>query len=677
MRVTRAKRALIGTVTGAMVLGLLPAGAAFADINFSEVCEGAESAGFTDSGVTHRDAIDCMAAYDVVRGTSATTYGTTTDISRQQFASLVARFAVAAVPDLEIPTEDDPFTDVVSSTHGPSINALWNLGLIDGTSATTFSPNATLTRGQAATILFNAHVALGVEFPEDNDSDFTDLGDTHRDAIEALNAAEIFVGQSATVFGYSNPIQRGQIASALARSAQVLLDNDIWESTLVEAGLEAGLSLELSATAAFINGEITATATLLDNDLAGVEAERVAFLVLDEDDDAVAFSGNAAALDTADPQTNPNGQVEFDIDTGQLAAGDYTVAVWTGDIGTDDLDDADDFAVATLSLFDGAEAVSVSTLGDDFKVPFGTTDVVDAQLVDGDDDAVAAGGVRVLLAVYNVQTNGLVSTTESETSADGSVSFEVSSPAVPADETDRAYGYLVVADTSGDGEFGEGDVEGFGETTFSADEAGTDPTAVVTTTQSTSPVPGVAAALVNGQLTVTATLTDVYGNPAAGRQIEFDNDLLLSPVVRTTNANGVASYTYTGPAVTGAPNSVAVSQADEATAIDFGDESVVTEAHAFGISAVAATSSIDSLIWGRSGNAVDLVTAGTNAEPTAFARFAWDAGSDQFFINGAAATPTAFATAVGNAVAADTVQVSARVGGVRQWNLTVDANEAL
>ena len=348
MRVTRAKRALVGTAAGAMVLGLLPAGAAFADtVEFDDVCEGADAT-FPDIGSTHADAISCMADYDVIQGFDNGNFGTQLNIPRQQFASLVARFALTANPELDVPDEEDPFTDVTSSTHAGNVNALWNLGLIDGTTATTFSPNATLTRGQAATILVNAHVALGVDFGDENDSPFTDLGSTHGDAVEALYAAGIIEGRSATVFGYSAPITRGQIATLLARSAQVLANQvpSLWNATLLPVADLIALDVLTDDGDDFLyvsDGEAVTAYELIAGStysIDGTASSKAAFVQEVEAGDGIVINGNAYALTTVD--LTLSGNIEIDL--------------------TDDVLDFRDAASGVLiERFDGEEFDNVVT----------------------------------------------------------------------------------------------------------------------------------------------------------------------------------------------------------------------------------------------------------------------------------------------------------------------------
>jgi hypothetical protein len=232
----RAKRVLIGAAAGAMVLGLLPAGAASAGT--AEVCANAPDAGFSDVTATgtHTENINCMAAYGVGRGLADGSYGVFQNLTRGQAASLFVAFATTANPGITVPAGSVPFTDIATNTHRANIEILYRLGLIQGTTATTFSPNASITRGQFATILRNAHQALGVTFPANPANPFTDIsGSVHATAIVQLAAAGVVNGLTPTTYGPSQTVRRGQTASALALSAGVLDDAGLWAAPRLPA----------------------------------------------------------------------------------------------------------------------------------------------------------------------------------------------------------------------------------------------------------------------------------------------------------------------------------------------------------------------------------------------------------------------------------------------------------
>ncbi len=236
------KRALATAVLGVLALGLLPGVAAADTVQVGAVCDGAEVASFLDRGTTHARAIDCLNAYTdeagdpIILGLDTSRFGTSQPIRRDAFASLVFRFARVADPSLAaLPTAGfgNPFDDVdPDSTHGRAILALAELGLVQGLDGS-YQAQEYLTRSQAAGVLHGAHVLLEVELPEAvGETAFTDLGEAFGEQIEVLTTLGVVAGETPTRFGYVHPIQRGQVATLLARSAQVLLDQGLWPASL-------------------------------------------------------------------------------------------------------------------------------------------------------------------------------------------------------------------------------------------------------------------------------------------------------------------------------------------------------------------------------------------------------------------------------------------------------------
>ncbi len=226
----RAKRMLVTAATGALVLSLFPAATAFADT--ADVCENAPDAGFSDAGTTHADNIDCMSAYGIGQGYGDGTYGTFDPLTRGQAATLIYKFAQVAtdgaIEDDIDETDPVPFTDM-GTTHAAGISALYRLDLVAGTTTTTYSPNAAITRAQYATILYNAHVALGTDFEASYTTNFTDIeGSIHADAIAALEGEDVISGTTTTTYTPAGFITRGANASLLALSAGLLDEAGLW-----------------------------------------------------------------------------------------------------------------------------------------------------------------------------------------------------------------------------------------------------------------------------------------------------------------------------------------------------------------------------------------------------------------------------------------------------------------
>ena len=182
------------------------------------------SAGFLDvaAGNVHADAIDCLAWHEIALGTSAESYDPAGTVTRGQKASFVARMLARAGVDLP-DVGQDAFGDVAGSTHAEAINQLAELGIVEGRTADTFEPGARVTRGQsAAMIVRSLDLVLDEELPAPS-GPFTDVpGTTHETAIDAAAEAGIALGVTATTFEPGADTRRDQMASLLARTLELL-----------------------------------------------------------------------------------------------------------------------------------------------------------------------------------------------------------------------------------------------------------------------------------------------------------------------------------------------------------------------------------------------------------------------------------------------------------------------
>jgi uncharacterized protein YkwD len=121
-----------------------------------------------------------------------------------------AQFASMLVRALELPpTTERRFTDT-TGPHAADIEALAAAGLTNGCSATTFCPDQRLTRAHLATMLARA-LKLDPVPPT-----FTDAPANHAGAIGALTAAGIVKGCTPTTYCPTQTITRAQTASMLA-----------------------------------------------------------------------------------------------------------------------------------------------------------------------------------------------------------------------------------------------------------------------------------------------------------------------------------------------------------------------------------------------------------------------------------------------------------------------------
>lgn len=149
----------------------------------------------------------------ITTGTSATTFSPYETCTRAQTVTFLWRAAGSPAPA----SSENPFTDVNAGEYYHNA-VLWAVeqGITNGTSATTFSPNATVTRGQTVTFLFRAAKAQAAE----GSNPFVDVaaGEYYADAVQWAVAQNITNGTSATTFGPSEGCTRGQIVTFLYRA---------------------------------------------------------------------------------------------------------------------------------------------------------------------------------------------------------------------------------------------------------------------------------------------------------------------------------------------------------------------------------------------------------------------------------------------------------------------------
>lgn len=170
----------------------------------------AENLPFGDVNKNYEEAVGALYSKGIVKGVSKTEFGTYQSLKRGDAAVIIARA-------LELDTKNAPdagFKDVNSNIKG-AVNALVAKGIISGVSKDKFDSNSPLTRGQMAKILVNAYPTLKDEAKE---TPFKDLTADFKPYIEALYGAGITGGTSATTYGTTQKITRGDFAKLLYKA---------------------------------------------------------------------------------------------------------------------------------------------------------------------------------------------------------------------------------------------------------------------------------------------------------------------------------------------------------------------------------------------------------------------------------------------------------------------------
>jgi alpha-tubulin suppressor-like RCC1 family protein len=197
----------------ALLTSLIVAGSLAGVPAGSDAAAAAPAFGDVPSGAYFEDAVGWLADQTITTGTSATTFSPDDPVTRGQLAAFLSRFAQDS---------GDPgahgFADVPGGVYydGP-VSFLVERAITTGTSATTYSPEDVLTRAQMATFLwrFSNEPATGATMP------FTDVsvGTYYYDAVRWLADKGITTGTSPITFSPDDVVSRAQMATFLWRLA--------------------------------------------------------------------------------------------------------------------------------------------------------------------------------------------------------------------------------------------------------------------------------------------------------------------------------------------------------------------------------------------------------------------------------------------------------------------------
>ncbi|MGH3441975.1 MAG: S-layer homology domain-containing protein [Nitriliruptorales bacterium] len=190
------------------------------------------AAAFADvvTGSTHAGSIDCAAWWGLVNGTSATSYSPANTVSRGQVASVLRSLLEAAGADL--PASRNRFTDD-DPVHGEAAEILAQAGVLHGTSATTFSPGGAVTRAQLASMLVNAYEYLGGRIDVTDEDPFSDDdASVHANSIAKAAAAGFVSGVTADRHDPDGDVTREQLATFLTNVLGKLVDDDLADPPL-------------------------------------------------------------------------------------------------------------------------------------------------------------------------------------------------------------------------------------------------------------------------------------------------------------------------------------------------------------------------------------------------------------------------------------------------------------
>jgi len=162
--------------------------------------------------------VPCIYGLGITNGTTSTTYSPKTTVTRAQMASFLAR-TYRALTGEPCAGGSTPFTDVPPGKfYTDDVGCIFSLGVTHGTGATTYAPDDNVTREQMAAFLGRIYRAVtknpctGSPTFVDVDSSSFAFGD-----IGCIASLGITTGTSATTYSPDDSVTREQMASFLAR----------------------------------------------------------------------------------------------------------------------------------------------------------------------------------------------------------------------------------------------------------------------------------------------------------------------------------------------------------------------------------------------------------------------------------------------------------------------------
>ncbi|WP_141503951.1 S-layer homology domain-containing protein [Paenibacillus luteus] len=142
---------------------------------------------FTDvaAGFWASDIIKALSAKHVIQGVSETSFAPQADVTRAEFAAMLTRALGLKASGTA------SFTDVNSGAwYAEAVAAASQAGIVQGTSSTTFSPNAKITREEMSALLVRAYeLKTGKKLAAAKISEFADRGQASAWALAYIDAA--------------------------------------------------------------------------------------------------------------------------------------------------------------------------------------------------------------------------------------------------------------------------------------------------------------------------------------------------------------------------------------------------------------------------------------------------------------------------------------------------------
>ena len=165
------------------------------------------------------------ASRGLITGTGNNQFSPDTGMTRGMFATSLGR--LAGIDPNSYKT--GKFTDVKADTYyAPYVNWAAEEGIVNSTSATTFSPDTTITREQMAVIMANYAKKLGYELPVIRKAvtfvDNAQISGWAAKKVKTMQQAGIFIGKKGNRFDPQGTATRAEGATVLRRFVEIIVE---------------------------------------------------------------------------------------------------------------------------------------------------------------------------------------------------------------------------------------------------------------------------------------------------------------------------------------------------------------------------------------------------------------------------------------------------------------------
>lgn len=173
----------------------------------------------------YTEAVNYAVENGLFSGTSSTTFSPNASMTRAMFVTVLGRMSGLDEKTIQ---DNGQFTDVdFDAYYGPSVVWAYENGVVSGTGSTTFSPDLPITREQIAVMIYRYLNGLNVQGPDSGETTpFQDANQISSYAVEAVNAM-----QEWGFIAGSNGNYRPQDNVSRAEAATILMRVDYFLET--------------------------------------------------------------------------------------------------------------------------------------------------------------------------------------------------------------------------------------------------------------------------------------------------------------------------------------------------------------------------------------------------------------------------------------------------------------